>query len=402
MKQNNQTNHQNSNTQPKPAEQKTGAPFSAAELWWTGAVFVASSVGLALLLSNGFGATVTTALALALAILSVVAQTRLIRSFAGTLGHFFLILMLALFLGSPYLAGLFGATVSACCSFCFFCRKGGGAYAPALAILSYGLSAVILFDPLRAALSLLSLPLACALLLCLRGGVARIPAICRLTGTVLAVAIPAGALILRRHLGSLSAEAIRLFLDRVRLGATDALTDALLSTGSTLGLSVDAASYAETMVTALFNVLPALTVILAMLLAYAVHSAALRCLIGQGEEKETVGKMLSFDMSLVSAILYFLALLLSFLLVGERTALLGAVAQNVYLILVPGMLMTAWIAMNALLFARAPSCLSTLIYLGVIFLIVNLPAIMLPIASAFGAGVVILGRIRLRLNQKNS
>lgn len=375
---------------------------SRGELPWAGGFYLLSAIGLALSLSGRFGERGTLLLGVGLTALSMAAQARLARSAANALGHIVTLALIAFFLGSPVLAGILGATLSACCSFACFCRWGGRAFAPALPLLSFLLSALILRDPILGALSLTVLPPALTLLLCLRKRTSRIPAICRLSVTLLAVALPTVGYFLYRHLGSLSYSALRLFLDEVRLGATAALTEALELTGTPLGVNVDAAVYADTMVSALFNVLPALTVIGAMLISYGIHTAALRCLIGQGEDKEILGKMLSFDMSLVSALLYFAALLLSLILVSEQTALFGAVAQNVYLILAPGMLMTAWIAMNALLFSRAPSCLSTLLYFGVVFLLFQFPTIMLPLASAFGAGVVILGRIRLRPNKKNS
>lgn len=373
-----------------------------AELWWAGCIFLVTAIGAALLLSGYTRVGGIQTLGLALTVVSVIAQIRLTHSMSGALGHIVVLAILAFFAGAPYLSGLLGSLLSACCAFCIFCRRGGGVFAPALCMLAYALSALILTDPIRAALSLIILPPALILLLCLQTKTPRISAICRISVSLLAVAIPVAGWVLHRRLGSLTATAFRAFLDEIRLGAANALTESFAITGLPLGTSTDAASYAEALVTALFNVLPALTVILAMLVAFGIHSAALRCLIGQGEDQQSLKTMISFDMSLTSALLYFAAMLLSVILVGEQTALFGAVAQNLYLILAPGMLMTAWIALNALLFAKAPSCFSTLLYLGIVLLAFNFPSVMLPLAAAFGAGVVILGRIRLRLNKNKS
>ncbi len=373
-----------------------------AELLWAGCIFLITAIGVALLLSGYSGAKVIQTLGVVLTVISMIAQARLTHSVTGALGHIVILTVLAFFAGAPYLAGLFGSLLSACCSFCVFCRRGGGVYAPALPILAYGLSALILQDLTRAALSLIVLPPALILLLCLRAKTARIPAICRISVTLLAVATPVIFLALHHQLGAFSLTAFRGFLEEIRLGAATTLAESVASTGIPLGVNADAASYADALVTSLFNVLPALIVILAMLVAFCIHSAALRCLIGQGENQQSLKKMISFDMSLTSALLYFAAMLLSVILVEEQTALFGAVAQNLYLILAPGMLMTAWITMNALLFAKEPSCFSTLLYLGVMLLAFNLPFIMLPLAAAFGAGVVILGRLRLRLNKNKS
>ncbi len=373
-----------------------------AELWWAGCIFSITATGIALLLSGYSRLGGIQTLGLLLTAVSIIAQIRLTHSVMGAIGHIVILSSIALLGGSPFLSGLFGALLSACCSFSVFCRHGGGAYAPALPLLSYGISALILQDPIPAALSLIVLPPALMLLLCLRTKAARIPAICRISVAVLAGALPVVGLAIHHQVGTLSMASLRQFLEDIRLGAANAFAESIAIAGIPLGTNSDTAEYANALVNALFNVFPALIVIAAMLVAYGIHSAALRCLIGQGEDLHTLKKMISFDMSLTSALLYFAAMLLSMILVGEQTALFGAVAQNLYLILAPGMLMTAWIAMNALLFAKAPSCFSTIVYFGILLLLFNFPSIMLPLAAAFGAGVVILGRIRLRQNKKNS
>ncbi len=373
-----------------------------AELWWAGCIYLVTSVGVSLLLSGYSRIGGVQTLGLVLTLISMAAQIWLTHSLSGALGHIAVLATFAFLGGTPYVSGLFGSLLSACCSFCVFCRRGGGVFAPALPILAYGLSALLLWNPISAALTLAVLPPALMLWLCLRTRTNRIPAVCRMSVTLLAVTLPMIGVFLHRRLGSLSLTAFRLFLEEIRLGATGAIGESVVISGLPLGTNADAASYVDTLVTALFNVLPALIVILAMLVAFGIHSAALRCLIGQGEDEKSLKKMISFDMSLTSALLYFAAMLLSVILVSEQTALFGAVAQNLYLILAPGMLMTAWIAMNALLFAKAPSCFSTVLYLGVMLLTFNFPSVMLPLAAAFGAGVVILGRLRLRKNQNKS
>ena len=373
-----------------------------AERLWAGCFYVISAVGLALLLSNRFGSTAALWIGLALSAVSIAAQTRLAHSFAAAFGHALILILLAVAVGSPLLAGILGAVISACCAFDVLCRKDSAAYLPALPLLAYALSALLLRSPLTAALSLTVLPPACVLVFCLRKHTERISAICRLAVAILATALPAMAFFLYRRLGSLSFDTLRSFLNETRIGAVAAATEMIALSGDSFGISVDAASYAEAAVGQIFNVLPALIVILALLVAYGIHSAALRCLIGRKESKETINKMLSFDMSLISALLFFFALLLSLLFIGEKTAFYGAVAQNLYLILVPGMLMTAFIALNTLLFAKAPSCFSPILYFAILFLSIQFPTIMLPLAACFGAGVVILGRIRLRLHKNNS
>ena len=170
-----------------------------------------------------------------------------------------------------------------------------------------------------------------------------------------------------------------------------------------LEVDADAATYAGGLIDRIFNYLPALVVILFNLLAWMLHSAMMRVALGNELPKKKAAKMLSFDMSMISALLYFLALFLSLFLASDsKGALYGAAAGNLYLALLPGMLMTAWIAINALLWDRTPSCLSVVIQLLILFLLFNFPTVMLPLTAAFGAAVVIVGRIRRYLGEKQS
>ena len=109
--------------------------------------------------------------------------------------------------------------------------------------------------------------------------------------------------------------------------------------------------------------------------------------------------MLVFDMSIHSAFLFLLALVLSFALASEKTAMYGAVAENLMVILLPGYVITALAALRAFVTKRSPSCLGTLLYFFVIFMIASLSYPVIITTAVVGAIVKIF--FFFRKNKKN-
>ena len=111
--------------------------------------------------------------------------------------------------------------------------------------------------------------------------------------------------------------------------------------------------------------------------------------------------MLSFEMSLTSSIVYIASLVFSLLLVSESLALWGTAAENIALVLAPGLILTALAGIRALSMRKGPSCLGTLLYLGVIFMLASLSGIVIMLVALVGAVLNIVAHIAKRKSQSN-
>ncbi|MBQ9782969.1 MAG: hypothetical protein IJW44_00430 [Clostridia bacterium] len=342
------------------------------------------------------------ALSILVTVFSIAVQVRLIRSFPGALGYIVTVLSVGVLTGSMELAALIGVLVTGACAFAWLCLTVGSPWLGLLPVAAYTASALLLRAPVAAALSLLPIPCALVMASALRRQTARVASICRISLALGATTLVALLVYLLRTSGSVTPSILRNLLEGVRIGATGSLAEIVNSVGLPQGSNTDATAYAQALIDTLFNYLPALAVILFTLLGWMLHTAIVRVALGNEIPKKAAVRMMSFDMSMASAILYFLALLLSWIFVSDDTALYGIVSGNICLALLPGMLMTSWIAINTLLLHRAPSCLSVVLYLVIFFLIFNFSLVMLPLCAAFGAVVIIVGRIRHYLSEKNS
>lgn len=340
--------------------------------------------------------------AVSVVLLSIAAQIRMLGSFPAALGHTLTLLIVAFLFDSPLFAALLGTLITSVSALTklFLCKSAPWLFL--LPLAAYGISFGILRAPLAAALCLASFPCGWVAASLLQKERARVSSICRIALTIGSVAAVALAIGILRSYGTITASVIRDLVEQLRLGAIGALTTSLDVVGQTLPINTDASSYATQVVNTLINYLPALPIILCCLLGWILHTAVMRVAMATGLPQQSAARMMSFDMSAVSAIVYFSAFFLWMLLSSKETMLYGTLAGNLCLSLLPGMLVTAWIAIQVLLLTRTPSCLSVILYLVILLLTVNLPVLMLPLIAAFGATVILVGSIRRYLSEKKS
>ena len=364
--------------------------------------YLAASAYIPTLLTLSLGSTLRSALAVSAISLSIAVQVRMIRSFPGALGYIVTVLLIGTLTGSFDLAAFLGILITAACILAWLCLTVRSPLLGLLPVGAYTVSALLLRAPLGATLALLPIPCALVMASALRRETARVASICRIALALGGTVLSALLIYLFRQCGTLTPALLQELLESVRAGAIGAMTEVIQSAGLPQGISTDVFAYAETLINTLFNYLPALVCIFFIVIGWMLHTAILRVALGNDIPKESAAKMLSFDMSMSSAVVFMLALLLSLIFVTDDTALFGIISGNICLLLMPGMLMTAWIALNMLLLHRAPSCLSVLLYLAVFFLLFTFSFAMLPLFAAFGATVVIVGRIRRYLSEKHS
>lgn len=154
----------------------------------------------------------------------------------------------------------------------------------------------------------------------------------------------------------------------------------------------DATDLATVSVNSIFNLLPAIIVIIANVAAFFAHSTMMATLFSETAPSPTLRNMMLFDMSLISAIVFLVASLLGLIFIKAEVSVWIVTAENVAMILMPGMILTSIIMLRGLTAAKK-GCAPSLIYFGIIFSMLYLPAIMLPLVSMAGAVTVILNNI---------
>ena len=120
------------------------------------------------------------------------------------------------------------------------------------------------------------------------------------------------------------------------------------------------------------------------------------------KDREQITPMLSFDMSLASAIVYILAVITSLFFTSGRVEIAGAVAENVVIVLAPGLVITALSVIRAFMTKKGPSCLGTLGYFGIILMLASFSPIAIGCVALAGAILLICSHIAAHTANKNN
>lgn len=154
----------------------------------------------------------------------------------------------------------------------------------------------------------------------------------------------------------------------------------------------DATELATVSVNATFNLLPAIIVVLTNVAAFFTHSMMMATVFSEKAPSPTLKNMMLFDMSLISAIVFMAFAILGLIFVKSDVSVWLVTAENVVMILMPGMILTAIMMLKGLT-ATQKGCASSLVYFGIIFAMLYIPTVMLPLVSVAGAVTVILNNI---------
>ena len=90
------------------------------------------------------------------------------------------------------------------------------------------------------------------------------------------------------------------------------------------------------------------------------------------------------------------------MLVSDNLALYGTAAENLMLILAPGLVLTALAGVKALTSRKGPSCLGALAYMLLIFLVASLSPYIIFTVALGGAILIILAHINKRKASSNN
>lgn len=351
------------------------------------------------------GEFLSAAIALAVCVLSVVVLSRIARGYKTLIGYTLVLGIFIIFGGMLLLIGLFSAFASASCIFAYLWQKKRTPFVWGLPLIPLIISILLIGNVSGVILSLFTLPCSLLLALSVKNKCARVGAVCRISFGICLSAVLLFLTAVWSVSGEISATAVKELIGTAKEQLISILGSAASEIETAIGYeltSLDVENIIEVSVSSLFNLLPALVITLANIAAYLIHSLYLSIVYVTDEERKEALPMLSFDMSLISAILYILSLVLAFVLASGKTAIYGTAAENILLVLSPGLVLTALAGIRALTVKRGPSCLGTLLYFGVIFLLVSLSVYAIIGVSLAGAILIILTHILKRRSDKEA
>ena len=252
--------------------------------------------------------------------------------------------------------------------------KSRWAVIPLIPLLGYGITLLLSRDPVASLSVLLPWPAAWALANGTRRSAAseegpnRVGVIC---GTALAFGLTAAVLFavsLLQALGTLHPDVLLESFDTFRLEFINALHTQPMPEGLTpelVEMWKEMHTYAnvENKVNDIFNLLPAVCVVTALIFAtlcQSVQHAALRTF---GLEECVTDRVKAFEMSLLSCVVFFLACLPVFLDRGTTSTFLGTAARNIYVILLPGLALAGLLRLTRSLSKKGPRAMGCLFYL---------------------------------------
>ena len=263
-------------------------------------------------------------------------------------------------------------------------------------VASYAIAVVVIGGFAVSTTALIPLVAALALYYAVSQNLHKVSAICHMSAGML---IFICAIVAIRYVAlhgtdlAVAKEAIEAF----REALTDLTAQMLMSVATELSeiaeiSMTDATELATVSVNATFNLLPAIIIVIANVASFFTHSMMMATTFSEKEPSPTLKNMMLFEMSLISAIGFMAFAILGLAFVKSDVSVWLVTAENVVIILMPGMILTAIMMLRGLT-ATAKGCAPSLIYFGIIFSMLYIPAVMLPLVSVAGAVTVILNNI---------
>ncbi len=362
-------------------------------------VFAACYIPIVLLMN--IGELPLMALSLIACALSVAALAFAAGSFKSIFGYAMTVIAL-IFLGATALPiGLFSSFAVGACIYAYLLLKQRSAFLYGIPAIAPIIIALVTKQLTGIILSLIWIPCALLLFYAVKKRLARVSAICHISvGICLGIVVLLGMFVFSIY-GSITMTTLRAFVDEIKHQTIVMMNVMIDEMASAVGdMPINLKDYVEMAVQTVFNLMPAIIIVIGNVGAYVMHSMLLSVCFNSDEERKEVLPMLSFEMSLSSAIIFITSLVLAFVLVTGDLAFYGAIAENIMLILCPGLILTTLGALRMLTTRKGPSCLGSLLYFGVIFMLCSfsLPAII--ICSIAGAILVILSHISKMRSEK--
>lgn len=269
---------------------------------------------------------------------------------------------------------------------------------PMILLAAYGAALAVTRDPVGAAAVLLPFPPMLVLAQSTRraaaseDGPTRVGVICATALALGATMVALTALELYLQLGSLSPEALAGFMEELREALIESITSAEIPEGLAPEMveqleEMKTYANAQNTVNSAFNLLPALFVVMVNIISAVVQMMQHASLRTFGYGDSISNRVRAFGMSLISCIVFPVAYLVVFLEGSDASSLAGTIAQNIYVILLPGLALAGVIRIMGGLARKGPRNLGCLFYL---FLLVPCLLILAPFIPA---AVEVIGHI---------
>ncbi len=344
-------------------------------------------------------------LAAALAIIGILLCVRITGSFKG-LGTFCLLSAFVLFMaGSLKLAAIFPIFFTAICISACLIKELRSPLLLVIPLLSFGAAYFMTRSLFFSSLSLIVFPIAYCLYVVFSKGHGKVSAICSLsfvTGAFLIIYLLCWIYLKD---GSIGITTIKAFVASLRGGLISKLADSLVfaySQISETGIGINYATEISTsLVASVFNFIPALFVLTMYVISYVLHALYVSLMVAQPENAENVKKAMTFKMSATSAVVYMVAFVATLILAYDGSELYATVAQNVSMILQPGLILVAFAFMSEYMRGKNTSCLGFIAYLAVFFLLFNIPSLVLTVASFAGSTIVIISYFKNKKKERD-
>lgn len=339
------------------------------------------------------GETAVSVISLVICVLSLLALGRAAGTFKAVIGYAVILGIFMFFGGGLTILGMFSAFTTATCIYSHLLLKRSSPIIWGIPAIPLVVALLTVGNATSAVIALAPLPAALMLTWAMKEGVGRVSAVCRISSGICLVAAAVFACSVYSAYGDISLSLCKQAIDAVKTVMTDAMIAIFAELESTLGEEMAIGNAEEIVryaVGVAFNVLPAMIIIVANVVSYIIHSMMLSIEYVSLEDKKEAMPMMAFEMSIVSAIVFFLALALTFILNNE---MYSAAAENVMLVLMPGLILTALSGLRALFAAKGPSCLGSMVYVLAIFMVATLNYVVLITASAIGAVLIIISNV---------
>ena len=245
---------------------------------------------------------------------------------------------------------------------------------PLVPILAYAAALAVTRDLFLAAAALVPFPAMLALALGTRSsaaqedGMTRVGVICATSLALGVTLLAATALLVFHQLGTLSLDALAAEVEALREALINDITSAKIPEGMDPEMVAELEklltySSARNMVNSVFNLLPALFVVVVNLISAVAQMILHSTLRVFGYEESLTDRVRAFRMSLISCLVFVAAYFVFFTESEDASTLAGTVAQNIYMILLPGLALAGMIRITGALTRKGPRGLGCLFYI---------------------------------------
>ena len=241
------------------------------------------------------------------------------------------------------------------------------------------------------------LPTGLILAFCLSKGVSRVATICAVSfGLLLPLAALFLAWLFLKHGGNVSV--IPSAIEHARTLFAGMVKESIEQL-EMLEITSDITELSTVAVSLVFNLLPAIIISSVNLISFFIQSFTASIVSVTEKDKDKLDALNEFKMSTVSAVVFIGFLILYAVFSDEAEAMLATAALNVIIILVPGLLFTAFAWLKRRTQSPNSSCFGIMLYFGAIMLLIRYTSYAVMIGAIFGSTLLIFNAIKSAMTQ---